>query len=97
MLLVLAEYIAELLAEHGFFFPAFDPISGQHQAYTEDTSPLVDDEGRAYRRQNQAGVDGVPQMSVGTSADELVVFLDGDPRTPILCQMIAGPDRQSNA
>ena len=40
---------------------------------------------------------GMPQLSVGTRADQLMVLFDRDPRAPILRQVITSPDRQPNA
>ena len=77
--LVLPESVSELLGEHCFFLPRFETIPSHHQAESQDASPLADHQGRANRRQNQAGIDGMAQASIGAGADELVVLFDRDP------------------
>ena len=96
MSLVLAEYVPELLNEHGLFLPAFQTVPDHNQADAQNTSPFINYDCRSDGRKNDAGVDGVPQARVRTGTDKLMVFLDGDPGAPIFRQVITSPDCQPN-
>ena len=97
MTAVLFERFPELGGQHGFFFPRLDPIAQDDQADSHDASPFVNRQSAADRRQIESGINGMPEMSVGTSADELVVLFESDSGAPILSQVPAGPQSDSDA
>src|ERR1700686_5366901 len=72
-------------------------MARQHQAKADDTSPAVDHQRSSNRGQDQAGINGVPQMGVGGGAHEFVIFLECDPGAQVFRKMIARPDSQSYA
>jgi len=87
----------ELRGQQGFFFPRLHPIAQDDQADSRDASPSVNRQSSADRGQIDSGINGMPEMSVGASTDELVVLFESDSRTPILSQVPAGPESDSDA
>jgi len=93
---VLLEGFPELRGQHGFFFPRLHPIAQDDQADSRDASPSVNRQSSAHRGQIDSGINGMPEMSVGPSTDELVVLLESDTGAPILSQVPAGPQSDSD-
>ena len=75
---VLFEGFAELGAQHGFFFPRFDPIPQDDAADSHDASPLVNCQSSTHRGQIDSGINGMAEISVGPRADQFVVFFESD-------------------
>ncbi len=94
---VLFEGFPELRGQHGFLFPCLHPIAQDDQADPCDASPSVNRLSSAQRGQIESGIYGMPEMSVGPSADELVVLFESDTGAPILSQVPAGPQSDSDA
>src|SRR5580704_16745656 len=91
VLAMLAEGLAELSAQHGFFFPGFNPIAQDHEDDCHHASPLVNRQSSADRGQIESGINGMPEMCVRPSADELVVLFESDSSAPKLSQVPPGP------
>ncbi len=94
---VLFEGFSELRGQHGFFFPRPHPIAQDDQADSRDASPFVNGQSSGDRGQIDSGINGMPEMSVGSGADEFVILFESDSGAPILSQMPAGPQSDSNA
>ena len=94
---VLFEGGPELGGQHGFLFSGLDPIAEEDQGDSRDTSPLVNRQSSADCSQVESGINGMPEVSVGPSADQLVVFFESDSGAPILPQVPAGPQSDSDA
>jgi len=94
---VLFEGFPELLGQHGLFLPRLDPIAQDDQGDSRDASPLIDRQHSADRGEIDSGINGMPEMSVGPSADELVVLFERDSGAPILSQVPASPQSDGDA
>ena len=97
MAAVLFERFPELRGQHGFFFPRFDPIAEDDQGNSGDTAPVVNRQPTADCGQIDSGINGMPEISVGPAADELVVLFESDSGAPILSQVPAGPQSDGDA
>ncbi len=94
---MLFEGFAKLRGQHGFFFPRLDPIAQDDQANSHDASPLVNRQSSTDRGQIDSGINGMSKTSVGPSANELVALFESDSSAPILSQVPAGPQSDSDA
>jgi hypothetical protein len=65
-----------LRGQQGFFFPGLHPIAQDDQADSHDASPSVNRQSAAERGQNDAGINGMAEVSVGPSTDEPVVLFE---------------------
>src|SRR5271157_3040779 len=97
MAAVLLEGFPELRGQHGFFFPRFDAIAEDDQGNSGDASPVVNRQRSADCGQIDSGINGMPEISVGPGADELVVLFESDSGAPILSQVPAGPQSDGDA
>ena len=93
----LFEGFPELRGQHGFFFPRLHPIAQDDQGDSRDASPLIDRQHSADRGEIDSGINGMPEMSVGPSTDELMVLFESDTGAPILSQVPASPQSDSDA
>ena len=97
MAAMLLEVLSELGGQHRFFFPCLDPIAEDDQANSGDASPAVNRQRSADCGQIDSGINGMPEISVGPAADELVVFFQSDSGAPILSQVPARPQSDGDA
>jgi hypothetical protein len=94
---MLLEGLSELRSEYGFFFPRLHPIAQDDQADSRDAMPFVNRQGSADRGENDSGIKGMAEMSVGASTDQLVVLFESDAGAPKLSQVPASPQSESDA
>ncbi len=94
---VLCEGFPELRGQHGFFLPRLDPVAHDDQDDSRDASPLVNRQSSADRGEIDSGINGMPKMSVGPCADELVVLFESNSGAPVLSQVPASPKSDSDA
>jgi hypothetical protein len=87
----------ELLDQHGFFLPCLDPIAEDDEGHSDDAAPALNRQRSPDGGQNDPGIDGMPEVGVGSGADELVFFFKCDSGAPILSEVPASPQGDGDA
>jgi len=83
--------------EPSFLDPDLAGIRNDDQCQGEQAANLVFCQCRSQKGQHQAGIDGVPDKRVRSTADQLVLRLDIDGAAPVLPKVNARLHRKSQA
>lgn len=94
---VLVELFPELCGQNRFFSAPLDPIGKDDRSESCNASPFVYRQGSADRGEKDPGVDRVPEASIRAGADELMILLESDSAAPILPQVPACPQGESDS
>ena len=97
MLLVLGETGTEFLAEKGFLAAGFYIKGKPDDNHGEERADFAESDGGAKKREQNAGVNGMANHSVGAGTDELVPFLERDNAAPVCAEMPARPKRDADS
>src|SRR5580658_1690449 len=92
--LVLLERGSKLSRKQSFLPPGL-PYETQEPDHQGDQGSIpANHQGRSGESQENAGVDGMTDVGVGSRADQFVLGFQRNASAPVLADVIAGPDRK---
>jgi len=91
-MLVIVKRRTELSGEKCFFFLRLSRETEVNHDHSQQCAVFTNDQGSAKHREKDSGVDRMPDVRVGTRADQLMVLLDLNFGAPVFPNRGSSPD-----
>lgn len=97
MLFMFGEIGTEFLAEEGFFAAGLYVEGEPNNSHGKQPADCAESDGGPQKCKQDSSVDGMSNRAVGTGANELVAFFEGDDAAPIGAEMPARPESYADS